>query len=88
MKLLALSVLVFSLLLIGYIVIKKKLGWGWLSTFAIHMILAAGGLYLVNYSGLLTEVYIPINPITVGTVTVLGLPGVALIYGLKISLFG
>lgn len=88
MKLFAIAVLVISLMMIGYIVIKKKLGWGWLSTFTVHMILAAGGIYLINYSGLFTEAYIPINPITVGTVTVLGLPGVALIYGLKITLFG
>ena len=38
--------------------------------------------------GWITGTYIPLNPATIGTVTVLGLPGVGLLLGLKISLFG
>ncbi|MCM3786790.1 pro-sigmaK processing inhibitor BofA family protein [Neobacillus mesonae] len=81
------GVLTISLLLILIILFRKKIGLRWTSTFGIHLVLAALGIYVVNYSGLIGEVYIPINPATIGTVTVLGLPGVALLYGLKISLF-
>ncbi|GIP30736.1 hypothetical protein J23TS9_58660 [Paenibacillus sp. J23TS9] len=88
MRLAVMGVLLVSLLLILFIVVRKKIGFGWLTVFGTHLVLAALGLYLVNFSGLMTEVYIPLNPTTVGTVMVLGLPGVALLYGLKISLMG
>ena len=78
------GVLVVSLCALTYIVIKKRLGFGWLTVFGTHMILASLGIYLVNFSGWITAVYIPINPVTIGTVTILGLPGVALLYALKI----
>ncbi|MEC0242649.1 pro-sigmaK processing inhibitor BofA family protein [Paenibacillus dokdonensis] len=88
MRLAVMGVLLVSLLLLLFIVVRKKIGFGWLTVFGTHLVLAALGLYLVNFSGIMTEVYIPLNPTTVGTVMVLGLPGVALLYGLKISLMG
>ncbi|OAB47786.1 pro-sigmaK processing inhibitor BofA family protein [Paenibacillus antarcticus] len=88
MRWIAMGVLIVSLFAILFIVIKKKLGLGWLTVFGTHLVLATLGIYLVNYSGLMTSVYIPLNPITIGTVTVLGLPGVALLYGLKLYLIG
>ncbi|MDF9844914.1 MULTISPECIES: pro-sigmaK processing inhibitor BofA family protein [unclassified Paenibacillus] len=87
MRTIALAVLVGSLILLGLIVFRKKLGVGWLTVFGTHLVLAAVGIYIVNFSGLLTEVYIPINPATIGAVTVLGLPGVLMLLGLKITLF-
>ncbi|MBE9917673.1 pro-sigmaK processing inhibitor BofA [Paenibacillus donghaensis] len=88
MKLAAIGTMAVSLLLLLMIVVRKKIGFGWLTAFGTHLVLAALGLYIVNFSGLIPEVYIPLNPTTVGTVTVLGLPGVALLYGLKLSLMG
>lgn len=82
------GVLVISLFSLLYIVLKKRLGLGWLTVFGTHMVLATLGIYLVNFSGLITAVYIPINPVTIGTVMVLGLPGVALLYSLKFMLIG
>ncbi|MEK5059831.1 pro-sigmaK processing inhibitor BofA [Paenibacillus sp. FSL H7-0326] len=81
------GVLTVSLLLILVILFRRRIGFKWISTFGIHLVLAALGIYVVNYSGLVGEVSIPINPATIGTVTVLGLPGVALLYGIKITLF-
>lgn len=81
------GVLSVSLLLILIIVIRKKIGLGWVSSFGLHLVLASLGIYVVNYSGLTGDMYIPINPTTIGTVTVLGLPGVGLLLGLKFSLF-
>lgn len=87
MKIILWGVLSVSLLLILVILFRRKIGFKWISSFGVHLVLAALGIYVVNYSGLIGEVSIPINPATIGTVTVLGLPGVALLYGLKISLF-
>lgn len=87
LRLMAIGVLSVSLLLLVFIVFRKKLGFGWLSLFGTHLILAALGIYIVNFSGFITDVYIPLNPATIGTVTVLGLPGVAMLFGLKLILF-
>ncbi|AIQ15395.1 MULTISPECIES: pro-sigmaK processing inhibitor BofA family protein [unclassified Paenibacillus] len=87
LRLAAMGVLILSGLLLILIVFRKKLGWAWLSLFGTHLILAALGIYIVNFSGLLTEVYLPLNPATIGAVTILGLPGVLMLLGLKITLF-
>ncbi|MEK4061834.1 MULTISPECIES: pro-sigmaK processing inhibitor BofA family protein [Paenibacillus] len=87
LRLAAMGVLILSGLLLILIVFRKKLGWAWLSLFGTHLILAAMGIYIVNFSGLLTEVYLPLNPATIGAVTILGLPGVLMLLGLKITLF-
>lgn len=86
MKIVLIGVLVVSLLLLLYILVSKKLGFAWLTRLGLHIVLAALGIYVVNFSGLLTEVYIPLNPVTMSTVLVLGLPGVALLIGLKLTM--
>lgn len=83
----AMGVLIFSAVLLSLIVFRKKLGWSWLSLFGTHLMLAALGIYVVNFSGIITEVFIPLNPATIAAVTVLGLPGVAMLLGLRIILF-
>ncbi|WP_145053435.1 pro-sigmaK processing inhibitor BofA family protein [Paenibacillus xylanexedens] len=82
------SVLVVSLVALLVILFKKRIGLAWFTSFGIHLVLAAVGIYIVNYSGWITGAYIPLNPATIGTVSILGLPGVGLLLGLKISLFG
>ncbi|MDT0126522.1 pro-sigmaK processing inhibitor BofA family protein [Paenibacillus sp. RRE4] len=82
------SILVASLLALVIILFRKRLGLSIFTSIGIHVVLAAAGIYIVNYSGWITGIYIPLNPATIGTVTVLGLPGVGLLLGLKISLFG
>lgn len=86
MKLIVAGVLCISLVLLIFVVFKKRLGLGWLTIFGSHLALSAIAIYVIDFSGLLAEVYIPLNPMTVGTVMVLGLPGVALLLGLKITL--
>ncbi len=88
MKMIVLGVLCISLLLLIYVVFRKKLGLGWLTVFGAHLALSAVAIYVVNFSGLAAETYIPLNPMTIGTVMVLGLPGVALLVGLKITILG
>lgn len=85
MKLVALGILVLSVALVLYIWISRKLGFAWITRLGLHFVLAALGLYAVNYMGLLPNIYIPLNPATIGTVLVLGLPGVGLLIGLKLT---
>lgn len=86
MKILLTGILVLSLISLLYIVISKKIGFAWLTRLGLHVVLAALGIYVVNFSGLLTEAYIPLNPVTMGTVLLLGLPGVGLLVGLKLTM--
>lgn len=82
------SLLVVSLIGLIIILFRKRIGLSFFTSFGIHLVLAAVGIYVVNYSGWITGTYIPLNPATIGTVSILGLPGVGLLLGLKISLFG
>ncbi|WP_059048657.1 pro-sigmaK processing inhibitor BofA family protein [Paenibacillus senegalimassiliensis] len=84
MKLVLAGVLIVSLVLLLYILFSRKLGFAWITRLGLHFVLAALGIYVINFSGLITEVYIPLNLVTVSTVLVLGLPGVALLLGLKL----
>ncbi|MFB5269153.1 pro-sigmaK processing inhibitor BofA family protein [Paenibacillus enshidis] len=86
MKTIAWVVMSVSVLLLAYLLVKKKARAGWLVAFGAHLAIAAIGIYLVNYSGWITQVHIPLNPVTIGTVAILGLPGVGLLYGLKLVL--
>ena len=86
MKMLVAGILVLSLLFLIVIVIKRRLGFGWLTTFGAHLTLSALAIYVINFSGFLPALYIPMNPMTVGTVMVLGVPGIALLLGLKFTL--
>ncbi|WP_405105991.1 pro-sigmaK processing inhibitor BofA family protein [Paenibacillus sp. FSL K6-1217] len=83
----AMGVLIVSAALLVLTVFRKRLGWAWLSIFGTHLILAALGIYILNFSGILTGLHIPLNPTTIGAVTILGLPGVVMLLGLKLTLF-
>jgi inhibitor of the pro-sigma K processing machinery len=83
MRTLWLTVFIISSILLIAVVLRNKLSWGWLRGFSLHLILAAVLLYVLNYSGVVEGMYIPLNPITIGTVVALGVPGLALIVGLQ-----
>lgn len=86
MKIILTVVLAVSLLSLLFIVFSRRLGFAWLSRLGVHVVVAALGLYVVNYSGWIAEAYIPLNPVTLTTVLVLGLPGIGLLLGLKLIL--
>ncbi|CAH1199415.1 hypothetical protein PAECIP111893_01350 [Paenibacillus plantiphilus] len=87
MKMMWLIVLSASALLLVAVVLRQKLSWHWVSRFLLHLVVAAVALYLLNYSGIVSGFKIPINPTTIGTVVLLGLPGIMLIAGLQWTLF-
>ncbi|WP_042171130.1 pro-sigmaK processing inhibitor BofA family protein [Paenibacillus gorillae] len=83
MKIIWLATLLISSLLLVIVLLRNKLSMAWLKGFAVHLVLAAVVLYVLNYSGLIPKMYIPLNPATIGTVVVLGVPGIALIAGIQ-----
>lgn len=84
------SVWLFMLILssagLAGVVVRQKLPKGWLTRFGAHLVLSAMAIYALNYSGWITGIYIPLNPVTIGVVTLLGLPGIALVAGLQWTL--
>jgi len=84
MKIVWLSVLIISSLLLIGILLRNKLSWGWLKGFALHMVIAAGLLYLVNELAIVEGLHIPLNPITISTAVVLGVPGVLMMAGVQL----
>ncbi|WP_424769119.1 pro-sigmaK processing inhibitor BofA family protein [Paenibacillus sp. sgz302251] len=83
MKTVWLAIFIASSLLLIAVVLRNRLSWGWLRVFSLHLVMAAALLYVLNYSGLVPGMYIPLNPVTLGAVIALGIPGVALIIGLQ-----
>ncbi|GLX71325.1 pro-sigmaK processing inhibitor BofA family protein [Paenibacillus glycanilyticus] len=83
MKTIWLAMLILSSVALVAVVLRSKLSWSWIRNFAIHFVLAAFVLYVLNFSGLIPNIYIPLNPVTIGTVVVLGVPGIALIAGVQ-----
>ncbi|WP_336790836.1 pro-sigmaK processing inhibitor BofA family protein [Paenibacillus sp. MMO-177] len=83
MKTLWLAMLILSSVALVGVLVRQKLSWTLLRNFAIHIVLAAAVLYVLNFSGLIPNIYIPLNPVTIGTVVVLGVPGIALIAGVQ-----
>jgi len=75
-----------SLLALIFVLVRHRLSWSWLQRFGLHLAAAAFLIYVLNYSGWIGGFEIPLNPSTVGTVMVLGMPGVLLILGLKWTL--
>ncbi|RJX37430.1 pro-sigmaK processing inhibitor BofA [Paenibacillus pinisoli] len=84
MKMVWLSILIVSSLLLIGILLRNKLSWGWLKGFALHMVIAAGLLYLVNELAIVEGLHIPLNPITISTAVVLGVPGVLMLAGVQL----
>jgi inhibitor of the pro-sigma K processing machinery len=86
MKTFWLVLLIVSISSLGLVLLKQKVPKGWLMRFSLHLIVAALALYALNFSGWVTGWYVPLNPVTIGTVALLGLPGIVLVLGLQWTL--
>ncbi|BBH23153.1 hypothetical protein Back11_44980 [Paenibacillus baekrokdamisoli] len=87
MKLIWVVLLIGSLTMLAAVMLRNKLSWRWITRFMLHLITAAVALYLLNYSGITKGFEVPLNPTTIGTVVLLGLPGIALVLSLQRVLF-
>jgi inhibitor of the pro-sigma K processing machinery len=65
------------------LLIRRRAARDGLLRFAAHWIAAATAIYLLNFSGWISAWHIPLNPLTIGLVALLGIPGIALVYGLQ-----
>lgn len=80
------GLLILSSLLLLVTVLRNRGAGRLLSTLVLNVVVAAFLLYTLNLLSTYTQVDLPINTATLGTVTVLGVPGVLLLVGLKLTL--
>ncbi|MFD0713160.1 pro-sigmaK processing inhibitor BofA family protein [Paenibacillus sp. GCM10027626] len=86
MNLFWLACLVISTLLLTVVLYRQRASRLWIKHFALQLIGVVLGIYLLNFSGIISGFEIPLNPLTIGTVILLGLPGMGLIIGLQLVL--
>ncbi|WP_010500330.1 pro-sigmaK processing inhibitor BofA family protein [Paenibacillus elgii] len=82
------SVLVGSGLLLGLVMLRNRYAFQWLGMFCLHIAFASILLYSLNLFSSYTHLELPLNAVTVGTVSVLGLPGLAALAALKLWVVG
>ncbi|MGG1312832.1 pro-sigmaK processing inhibitor BofA family protein [Cohnella laeviribosi] len=83
MKSVWLIMLVLSSCGLAFLLFRGKVPKGFLARFGMHLVLSAFAIYALNFSGWITGWYVPLNPVTIGAVALLGLPGIGLVLGLQ-----
>lgn len=83
MKIFWFVLLIGSALSLCIVLFRRRAPKGWLMRFSLQLIVSAMILYVLNYSGWITGWYVPLNPATIGTVALLGAPGIGLMLGLQ-----
>ncbi|NHN31965.1 pro-sigmaK processing inhibitor BofA family protein [Paenibacillus agricola] len=71
-------------LLLLFLLFRYKYAFQWLGSICLNVVVAAFLLYILNLFGAYTQLEIPINPVTVGTVSILGVPGLVMLAALKL----
>lgn len=84
MKWFLLVTLLGSVLTLSVLVFKNSKYRISLKKIAIHWVLAAVVLFLLNVSELTSAYAVPITPLSLSTIAVLGVPGLALIQSIYI----
>ncbi|WNR44317.1 pro-sigmaK processing inhibitor BofA family protein [Paenibacillus roseipurpureus] len=80
------GVFIFSSLLLFLVAIRSQGGGRLLASLGLNVVIAAFLLYGLNVLSAYTHVELPINTATLGTATLLGVPGVILLIGVKLTL--
>lgn len=78
------GVLIVSGLLLIYTLFRQRNVFQWIGYVCLQVALAAFLLYIVNLFGPYTRIEVPLNAATVGTVSVLGVPGLLMLIALKL----
>ncbi|WP_245856177.1 pro-sigmaK processing inhibitor BofA family protein [Paenibacillus rigui] len=78
------GVLGISTLLLVFTLFRHRFAFHWLGYLCLNVALASFLLYALNLFLPYTNVEVPINATTVGTVSVLGLPGLLMLVALKL----
>ncbi|RAU97868.1 pro-sigmaK processing inhibitor BofA family protein [Paenibacillus sp. YN15] len=80
------AVFLLSLSSLVLLVLRNHGAAAWLKTLGLHVIAAAILLYAVNWVGGRYMFQVPINAYTLSTIGVLGIPGLALLVALKLTI--
>lgn len=78
------GILIVSGLLLVITLFRHKHTFQWIGYLCLHIAFAAFLLYVVNLLGPYTRLEVPLNLATVGTVSVLGVPGLMMLIALKL----
>jgi inhibitor of the pro-sigma K processing machinery len=86
MTVVAWGVLAVSIVLLLVVVFRSRAAGRWLGYLGMNVVIAAFLLYFLNLVSAYTHFTLPINVPTLGTVGVLGIPGLLLLVALKLTL--
>ncbi|MFH5186725.1 pro-sigmaK processing inhibitor BofA family protein [Paenibacillus sp. TAB 01] len=78
------GVLGFSTLLLIITLLRHRFAFQWMGYWCLNVAFAAFLLYLLNLFVPYTHVEVPLNATTVGTVSILGIPGLVMLAALKL----
>lgn len=78
------GVLVVSALLLAFVLFRNPGVFQAFGRICLHVVLGILFLYLLNLAAPYTKIELPLNGATVGTVTLLGIPGLVLLVALKL----
>lgn len=83
MKVVWIVVFVLSSLSLLVMLLRRPLSRISLMKVIVHWVFAATALFLLHQFEYTQAYALPINPLTIGTTAVLGLPGIALLMGIQ-----
>jgi inhibitor of the pro-sigma K processing machinery len=80
------GIFLVSVSMLVLLVLRSRSAAAWLATMGIHVVTAAALLYFINWLGQSLDFRIPINAPTIAAIGTLGVPGLALLVALKVTL--
>ncbi|WP_261381299.1 pro-sigmaK processing inhibitor BofA family protein [Paenibacillus cremeus] len=78
------GILIGSGVLLAFLLLRNRFAIQWLGYACLHVAFAAILLYILNLFSSYTHLELPLNAATIGTVSVLGIPGLAALAALKL----
>ncbi|MDF2964150.1 MAG: hypothetical protein K0S39_5885 [Paenibacillus sp.] len=78
------AVLSISGILLVFTLFRHRYAFNWIGYLCLNVAIAAFLLYILNLLGPYTHVEVPLNATTVGTVSVLGVPGLMMLVAMKL----
>ncbi len=70
--------------LLALLLLRNRFAIQWLGALSLHVVFAAVLLYIMNLFTPYTHFELPLNAVTVGIVSILGIPGLAVLTALKL----
>ncbi|MFC6333920.1 pro-sigmaK processing inhibitor BofA family protein [Paenibacillus septentrionalis] len=83
MNMIWLAIFVLSSTALLIVLLRKPISRISLKKVIVHWVIAATALFLLNMIEFTQPYALPINPLTIGLTALLGIPGIALLFGLQ-----